>query len=111
MGVEGYFPRGSSILRRVHEERAVGLFYGQRALCIGALSPLNYVGTSEHSASKRQPFRRLAHTAIEFERVFFGSRAEADDVVARVARLHARVRGDAPGGRRGLFRWNALFGL
>lgn len=96
MGVEGYFPRGSSILRRVHEERAVGLFYGQRALCIGALSPLNYVGTSEHSASKRQPFRRLAHTAIEFERVFFGSRAEADDVVARVARLHARVRGELP---------------
>jgi hypothetical protein len=35
------------MLRRVHEERMVGLFYGQRALCIRAVMPLNYVGTSE----------------------------------------------------------------
>ncbi len=96
MADDGYFPRPSSLLRRVHEERAVGLFYGQRALCIGALSPLNYVGTSEHSSAKLQPFRRLAHTAIEFERVFFGSRAEADEVLARVERLHRRVRGTLP---------------
>jgi hypothetical protein len=48
-GDEGYFPRGRSVLRQVHEEHLVGLFYGQRALCIGALAPLNYVGTSEHS--------------------------------------------------------------
>src|SRR5690242_322178 len=41
---DGYFPRRTSMLRRVHEERAVGLLYGQRALCIGALAPLNYVG-------------------------------------------------------------------
>jgi uncharacterized protein (DUF2236 family) len=93
---DGYFPRGSSILRRVHEERAVGLFYGQRALCIGALSPLNFVGTLEHSAGKLRPFRRLAHTAIEFERIFFGSRAEADEVLARVGRLHQRVHGTLP---------------
>ncbi len=43
---DGYFPRGSSMLRRVMEQKAVGLLYGQRALCIGALKPLNYVGTS-----------------------------------------------------------------
>jgi uncharacterized protein (DUF2236 family) len=92
----GYFPRQSSILRRVQEERFVGLFFGQRALCIGALAPLNYVGTSEHSAGKLTPFRRLAHTGIEFETVFFGSRAKADKVLARVQRLHEHVNGGLP---------------
>jgi uncharacterized protein (DUF2236 family) len=93
---EGYFPRGKSMLRRVQEERAVGLFFGQRALCIGALAPLNYVGTSEHSNGKLTPFRRLAHTGIEFEAIFFGTRAEADRTLARVYRMHERVNGALP---------------
>jgi uncharacterized protein (DUF2236 family) len=92
----GYFPRHSSVLRRVQEERVVGLFFGQRALCIGALAPLNYVGTSEHSAGKLTPFRRLAHTGIEFETIFFGTRAQADRVLERVDRLHQHVNGTLP---------------
>src|SRR6266851_6065967 len=84
----GYFPRGRSMLRRVHEERVVGLFYGQRALCIGALAPLNYVGTSEHSAGKLSPFQRLVRTGNAFETIYFGSRAEADRVLAHVHKLH-----------------------
>jgi uncharacterized protein (DUF2236 family) len=90
----GYFPAGTSVLRQVHEQRAVGLMYGQRALCIGALAPLNYVGTSEHTASKLTPFKRLAHTGQWFEIVMFGSREEADAVLAAVARMHSRVRGE-----------------
>jgi uncharacterized protein (DUF2236 family) len=92
----GYFPRDSSMLRRVHEERLVGLFFGQRALCIGALAPLNYVGTSEHSEGKLAPFKRLVHTGIQFETIFFGTRAQADRVLARVARLHETVVGALP---------------
>ncbi len=91
---DGYFPRGSSWLRRVHGERLVGLMYGQRALCIGACAPLNYVGTSEHSYARLTPFRRLAHTGTAFEKVYFGSRAEADKVLAYVRRLHERVEGE-----------------
>jgi uncharacterized protein (DUF2236 family) len=92
--VDGYFPRGRSVLRQVHEERAVGLHYGQRALCIGALKPLNYVGTSEHSRHRETPFKRLAHTATMFEAVFFGSREEADRVLATVERMHQKVKGE-----------------
>jgi uncharacterized protein (DUF2236 family) len=84
------------MLRRVHEERMVGLFYGQRALCIGAVMPLNYVGTSEHSYAKLTPFRRLVHTGNAFEKIYFGSRTEADEVLAYVRRLHQRVRGVLP---------------
>lgn len=95
---DGYFPREGSILRRVHEEHLVGLLYGQRALCIGALAPLNYVGTSEHSYAKLTPFKRLAHTGKAFELIFFGTRAQADRVLSYVERLHGHVNGTLPDG-------------
>jgi uncharacterized protein (DUF2236 family) len=93
---DGYFPRGGSVLRQVHEEHLVGLMYGQRALCIGALAPLNYVGTSLHSGAKLAPFNRLAHTGKAFEKVFFGTREEADRVLSYVDQLHQSVRGVIP---------------
>ena len=93
---DGYFPRGLSMLRRVHEQRAVGLMYGQRALGIGAIAPLNFVGTRLHSRSLDKPFHRLAHTGKAFETIFFGSRAEADRVLGFVERLHQDVHGELP---------------
>jgi uncharacterized protein (DUF2236 family) len=74
----------------------VGLFYGQRALCIGALHPIAYTGTSTHSGGKLAPFKRLTHTALAFESIFFGSRAEADRVLEYVRRMHERVNGMLP---------------
>ncbi|HEX5308831.1 MAG TPA: oxygenase MpaB family protein [Solirubrobacteraceae bacterium] len=96
MSDDGYFPRGSSALRMVHEEKAVGLMYGQRALCVGAVKPLNYVGTSEHTRNRRTPFRRIAHTGGMFEAVFFGPRERADKVLAAVDAMHERVVGALP---------------
>jgi uncharacterized protein (DUF2236 family) len=93
---EGYFPEGRSILRRVHSERAVGLFYGQRALMIGALNPRAFVGTLLHTNARLKPFQRLAHTAEVFETIFFGTREEADKVLAFVHRLHEKVEGEMP---------------
>jgi len=93
---DGYFPRATSILRRVHDEHLVGLHYGQRALCIGALAPLNYVGTSQHSYARLTPFKRLAHTGKAFEQIFFGTREQADRVLGYVGRLHEQVNGTLP---------------
>ena len=67
--------------------------YGQRALIIGALNPLSFTGTYEHTAARLKPFQRLARTAEAFETVFFGTRAEADKVLAYVAKMHSRVEG------------------
>lgn len=92
---DGYFPRGS-VLRRLHRERVVGLLYGQRALAIGAIDPRNFVGTRLHSRYPQKPFQRLAATGKMFESVFFGTRAEADRVLAAVDRMHRRVRGTLP---------------
>jgi uncharacterized protein (DUF2236 family) len=80
----------------VHEERAVGLLYGQRALGIGAIAPLNFIGTLRHTRARDKPFQRLVHTAKAFETIFFGSRAEADEVLESVNRLHQRVQGELP---------------
>ena len=82
--------------RRVHGERAVGLLYGQRALLIGALEPLTYTGTMLSTRSGDRPFERLARTAKVQETVFLGTRAEADEVLARVHRLHETVKGELP---------------
>ena len=92
----GYFPRSTSILRRVHEERAVGLLYGQRALGLGALAPLNFIGTRRHSKAVDQPFKRLVRTAKAFETIFFGTKAEADRVLKLVEQMHQEVVGEIP---------------
>jgi len=82
--------------RRVHGERSVGLLYGQRALLIGALEPLTYTGTMLQTRSGDRPFERLARTAKVQETVFLGTRAEADEVLARVHRLHETIAGELP---------------
>jgi uncharacterized protein (DUF2236 family) len=93
---EHYFPPGQSMARRVHGERSVGLLYGQRALLIGALEPLTYTGTMLSTWSGNRPFERLARTAKIQETVFLGTREEADAALAKVRRLHERVKGELP---------------
>jgi uncharacterized protein (DUF2236 family) len=100
MRENGYFPAGESMLRKVHEERAVGLLYGQRALLMQATHPVAFTGLIGSTAGLDAPFKRLARTAQTMEAVYFGSREEADRVTARVRRMHSRVRGvtDRPAG-------------
>jgi uncharacterized protein (DUF2236 family) len=93
---EHYFPPGRSMARRVHGERAVGLLYGQRALLIGALEPLTYTGTMLSTRSGDRPFERLARTAKVQETIFLGTRAQADEVLAKVHRLHETIKGELP---------------
>ena len=89
----GYFPRGQSVLRRVHGARIVGLVYGQRALILQATHPLAFAGLLANTDGQATPFQRLVHTAKTMETVFFGSREDADRETSRVAGMHARVKG------------------
>lgn len=82
------------MLRRVQGERSVGLMYGQRALLVGALDARNFVGTIQNSRYRDRPFKRLAATGKMFETVFFGTREEADRVLASVHRMHEQVSGE-----------------
>lgn len=92
---DGYFPPGS-MLRRVQSERAVGLLYGQRALMVGSLQPLAFIGTTQRSKAHKRPWRRLTQTAEFFEAVFFGTREEADRALAITEKMHHKVRGEIP---------------
>jgi uncharacterized protein (DUF2236 family) len=89
----GYFPPGESVLRRVHEERAVGLLYGQRSLLMQATHPVAFTGLLGSTDGTAAPFQRLARTAKIMETIYFGSRADADRITAAVRKMHARVRG------------------
>jgi uncharacterized protein (DUF2236 family) len=93
---DGYFPSGSSVLHGVQAQRAVGLLYGQRALMIGALNPIAFIGTTQRSKAQTHPWKRLTHTAKLFEAVFFGTREDADRALAFTDRLHQQVRGEIP---------------
>lgn len=91
-----YFPPGRSVLRRVHGARIVGTTYGQRALLMQATHPLAFTGLMANTTGLEAPFKRLAHTAEAMERVYFGTRDEADRVTARVRTMHSRVLGELP---------------
>ncbi len=91
----GYFS-DDSMIRRVMRKRAVGLTYGTRALVIGAVHPLLYVGTAENSQHRSTPYTRLALTGRLFEAVFLGTRREADRALAFTRKKHAMVVGGLP---------------
>lgn len=59
-----------------------------------ATHPLAFAGLIANTQGLDAPFRRLARTATTMEQVFFGTRAEADAVTARVREMHARVSGE-----------------
>ncbi len=82
------------MLREVHEQRAVGLLYGQRGLMVGAADPVVVTGTFETSKGAPAPFERLVRTAKIFEAINLGSKIEADAVLERVHSLHSRVNGE-----------------
>ncbi|WP_067698488.1 oxygenase MpaB family protein [Nocardia jejuensis] len=91
----GYFS-DDSMIRRVMRKRAVGLTYGQRALVVGAINPLLYVGTAENTEHRTTPYTRLALTGRLFEAVSLGSKAEADRARAFTDKKHAKVSGALP---------------
>lgn len=94
-GEPGYFA-DDSMIRRVMSKRAVGVTYGLRALVVGAVHPLLYVGTAEHTSHRDTPYTRLATTGALFEAVFLGTKTEADRALAFTRRKHSRVVGALP---------------
>ncbi|WP_063008278.1 oxygenase MpaB family protein [Nocardia kruczakiae] len=91
----GYFS-DDSMIRRVMRKRAVGLTYGLRALVIGAVHPLLFVGTAENTAHRATPYTRLALTGRLFEAVFLGDKDEADRALTFTRKRHVPVEGVLP---------------
>jgi uncharacterized protein (DUF2236 family) len=94
VGVQGYFEH-TSMIRRIHRERAVALS-GPRALLMQAAHPLAVSGLLAHSSALDDPYDRLARTVQVVNTVVFGSRSDADRVTRRVRAMHRSVSGRLP---------------
>ena len=66
---------------------------GLRALMLQALHPLAMAGVDQHSNWRSDPVGRLAATSGYLTTVSFGDRAAADQVAARVRRVHEHITG------------------
>lgn len=82
-----------AVIRRVDAEGAV-LLGGGRALLLQLAHPLVAAGVAEHSAFEGDPLRRLRGTLEATYTIVFGTEAAAEDVAARVRRIHGHVRGE-----------------
>jgi len=82
----------SSMMRRIHRERALVLS-GQRALLMQAAHPLAVFGLLAHTSALDEPYERLARTAETMNTIAFGSRTHAEAITREVRAAHRRVRG------------------
>ncbi|MCW5838000.1 MAG: DUF2236 domain-containing protein, partial [Labilithrix sp.] len=74
----------------------VALVGGMRALIVQTMHPLAMAGVAAYSDFRADPLKRLRGTSAYVASVVFGDRATALAAVARVKKLHARVRGVDP---------------
>jgi uncharacterized protein (DUF2236 family) len=89
--VDGFFA-ADSMVRRLHSERVV-LFSGARALLMQACEPLGVVGFERHSIIFDDPRLRLRRTDERMSRIYFGTRAQAEETGRAVRAMHRRVSG------------------
>ena len=88
------------IARRVHADLSAMLIGGVSALLLQTLHPLAMAGVADHSGYRDDPLGRLRRTAQFVGTTTFGTTAQADAAVAQVLRVHRRVRGISPDGRK-----------
>ncbi|WP_188987488.1 oxygenase MpaB family protein [Saccharopolyspora thermophila] len=86
-------------IRRVHGDAAM-FVGGLRALLLQSLHPLAIAAVSAHSGYRGDPWGRLQRTSTFLAVTTFGTAHDAQRAVDRVRRIHAKVRGTAPDGRR-----------
>ncbi len=97
-GHAGWFAPDTAI-RQVHGDASM-FVGGLRALLLQSMHPLAMAGVADHSDYRADPWGRLQRTADFIAATTFGTEADADEAIATVRRVHRRVTGTAPDGRR-----------
>jgi uncharacterized protein (DUF2236 family) len=88
-----------TVLWRVHCDIPGMLTGGLAALLLQSLHPLAMAAVDHHSDYRSDPIDRLNRTAGFVSVTSYGSTRAAEEAIARVRRVHARIRGTAPDGR------------
>jgi len=84
---------------RVHADASM-FVGGLRALLLQSLHPLAMAGVAGHSGYRADPWGRLQRTSHFLATTTFGTVQAAEEAIATVQAIHARVRGKADDGRR-----------
>jgi uncharacterized protein (DUF2236 family) len=79
-------------IRRVHADSSM-FVGGLRALLLQSLHPLAMAGVAGHSGYRGDPWGRLQRTSYFLAVTTFGTESDAREAIARVQRIHDRVRG------------------
>ncbi len=87
-----------SAIRVVHSDASM-FVGGLRALLLQSLHPLAMAGVAEHSDYRTDPWGRLQRTADFLAATTFAPIPVAEQAIARVRKVHRKVRGAAPDGR------------
>lgn len=96
---EAFLPP-DGMARRVHSDLPSMVVGGLAALLLQTLHPLAMAGVAEHSSYKEDPIGRLRRTASFVGATTFGTVDQANRAIEDVRRVHRRVHGRAPDGRR-----------
>ncbi len=89
----------SSTCWKVHGDFSSMLIGGVSALLLQMLHPLALAGVWDHSNFRQDMLGRLRRTGQFISGTTFGSRSDAENLIARVRRIHEPVHGIAPDGR------------
>lgn len=85
-------------IRVVHGDSSM-FIGGLRALLLQSLHPLAMAGVAGHSGFRGDPWGRLQRTSYFLAVTTFGLASDAEATIARIKKIHERVRGTAPDGR------------
>lgn len=96
---EAFLPP-DGVARQVHADLSAMVVGGVSALLLQTLHPLAMAGVADHSGYRDDPLGRLRRTAQFVGATTFGTTAQAEAAVAQVLRVHRRVKGISPDGRK-----------
>ena len=83
-------------VHKLHRERLLILFGGQRALLMQIAHPLVAQGVLDYSSVRRDPFKRLNRTLQLTQSFIFGTNEEVAQAAAKINRVHKAVKGNLP---------------
>ena len=92
---------------RINRERC-GLIYGPAAAILQVALPRIAQGVHDHSDFRKDTRGRLRRTLESTNRIAFGRVSEAEEIRARLAAVHGRVRGAVSPGMRGSHAYSAF---
>ena len=92
--MDGFFSP-SSVTWRIHSDPSM-LIGGIRALLVQALHPGAMSGVAAHSNFREDAWGRLQRTGDYVGTLTFGSKNEADELAARVRKVHSILKVDEP---------------